>query len=188
MDMLRHAFVETETEQQLACNILAGAWCLVVGHRQSGKSSTVMAANQILNASGQHIQLLHISLQSEYASSGELWHFLARNMHSLDRIRFPLTNPAELAARPLDLIWEWCRPCEGRTSVALAIDEAALLGSIQDIVQLMAEFRAFRDARQLHSLVLVGTERVARLMEAVNSSVSARYYSPFTWVSLCMKP
>ena len=150
------------------------------------QTSTVLAAKQILSASGQHIQLLHISLVKEYASSGELWRFLARKMHSMDPFRFPLTDPAELAAKPLDLMWEWCRPCEGRTAVAIAIDEAALLGSIQDIVEVMAELRAFRDARQLQSVVLVGTERVARLMEAVNSSASARNYSPFTWVSLSL--
>ena len=157
VDVLGQGYVETETEWQLAGDILGGAWCLVVGHKQSGKSSTVAAAKEILRASGEHIQLMHISLQREYASSGEFWHFLADRMHAIDPFRFPLTDPAQLAADPLNLMWEWFYHCEGSTAVAIAIDEAARLGSIQDIVVLMAEWRALREAQnQLRSVVFVG--------------------------------
>lgn len=179
MDVLSQGFVETETEWQLVDCILRGAWCLLVGHRQSGKSSTVQAARQILEASGQQVQLVHTSLEKGHASSGELWHFLADRMHVMDPIRFPLADPAELAVKPLSLMWGWFCAREGGKAVALAIDEAALLGSIQDIVEVMAELRALRDAQgvsQLRCVVLVGTEAVVRLLEAVICNNSARYY------------
>ena len=185
--MLGKGYVETETDWRLANSILSGAWCLVLGHEQSGKSSTVAAAQEIVRASGEHIQLLHISLQDGYAGSGELWHYLADRMHGIDPDRFPLADPAQLTTDPLSLMWEWFRPCEGRTAVAIAIDEAALLGSVQDIVQVMAEFRALREEQnQLRSVVFVGTEAVARLMDAVKRD-APRYYSPFTWVSLSIE-
>ena len=190
MDPLGQGFVETETEQQLASNILGGAWCLLLGHRQSGKSTTVVAAQEILSASEQRIQLEHISLEDEFDSSEEFWCYLADRLHSVDPQRFPLADPAQLAANPSKLMWEWFRPGEGKTAVAIAIDEAALLVSIQDIGKVMAKFRAFRDARnrsQLRSVVLVGTEAVARLMEAANSNASAGNYSSFSWVSLSIE-
>ena len=187
MDVLGQGYVETATDWQLANSILSGAWCLVLGHKQSGKTSTVAAAQEIVRASGERIQLMHISLQEGYASSGELWHFLADRMHGIDPDRFPLADPAQLTTDPLSLMWGWFRPCEGRTAVAIAIDEAALLGDIQDIVQVMAELRALREAQnQLRSVVFVGTEAVARLMDAVNSN-APRYYSPTTWVSLSVE-
>ena len=94
MDVLDQSYVQTETEEQLASNILAGAWCLVLGHRQSGKTSTVLATRRILRTSGPHIQLLHIPLYKAYASSGELWQFLARRIHGMDPLRFPVADRA----------------------------------------------------------------------------------------------
>ena len=191
MGMLGQGYVETESDWQLASDLLGGAWYLVVGHKQSGKSSTVVAAQEIVRASGEHTQLMHISLQRGYASSGEFWCFLAGRMHAIDPVRFPLADPAQLATRPLNLMWGWFRPGEGRTAVVIAIDEAARLGSIQDIVVLMAQWRSFRTAGRsntlLRSAVFVGTEALARLMDRVNSDAPSAY-SPFTWVSVSIEP
>ncbi|BDA40752.1 hypothetical protein COCOBI_01-4060 [Coccomyxa sp. Obi] len=174
-------FVETPSDEKLADAMFAGSYCLLVGHRQAGKSSTVIAAEMKLQEGGSSLDIYHVTLFGTLTSESQLWQQLGQRLNYVDSSRFPAPN--EKIGFDAETFFSWFMPKQGRSAVALVIDEAANMANIQDLSAVLSAFRVCRDQKPhgwlLHSLVLVGTERIVSMVVTANSS-GAQLVSPFT--------
>ena len=183
-------FVTTPSDAWLAEAMSSGLYCMVVGHREAGKSSTVLAAKDLLEHAGSSVDVYHITLFGTVIIASQLWEQLGNRLHFLNSSRFPLPQPPgpdkHVSFGP-EQFFSWFVPQAGRSRVAVVIDEAANMENMQDLSDVLSAFSVCRDQRMhgwlLHSLVLVGTERIVSMVANANNS-GARLVSPYTVVRI----
>lgn len=188
-------YVTTPSDAELAEAMSSGLYCMLVGHHQAGKSSTVLGAANVLKQAGSSLDVYHISLFGTLTSASQLWQLLGQRLHLLNSSRFPLPqflSSFKGANLDADYSLSWFMPQAGRSGVALVIDEAAIVENLEELTDVLSDFTVCRDQRMngwlLHSLVLLGTERIVSMVAKANDS-GGRLLTPYTVVRihLCLQ-
>ncbi|CAL8465133.1 g4668 [Coccomyxa elongata] len=179
-------FVTTPSDAELAEAMSSRLYCMLVGHRQAGKSSTALAASDILRHAGSSLDVYHTTLFGTVTSTSQLWQQLGKRLHFLNSSRFPLpqhVSSDKMTGFNAEYFFSWFMPQAGRSRVALVTDEAANMGNMEDLNDMQSALRVCRDQRMngwlLHSLVLVGTEQIVSMVAKANI-IGAQLVAPYT--------
>ena len=196
-------FVHCEADRQLAAALYGESWAMMIGHRQSGKSTTIAAAMRLLKQWHPNIKVYHITLSDPIPDLAALWESLHIRLHVLDSRRFPMPQPDSLGrvVCTADTFLAMFTPdasaspseAAAKTSAWLVIDEMNVLAGMAGIGSFLSELRACRDQRGngwlLRSVVLVGTQVVKDLVADIDPSRPAkRFYAPYDVVSVMFPP
>ena len=174
-----------ESDQKLANILRDGRWSMLIGHRQSGKTTTGIAARQLLAQQHPLLEVYHITLTSPIVAVDDLWTQIHDRLHSLNPGRFPKRsfNYAERKFE-FEAMFSPSSPQSGK--VSLILDEAGLLDSMEGLDTFLTVMRMLRDQRpngfSLHSLVLMGTEALKWAVSPESRSGKLLNYSPFSLV------
>lgn len=196
-------FVPCEADGQLAAALYGESWAMLIGHRQSGKSTTVLAAKRLLKQRDPSINVYHITLADPIPDLAALWKRLHTRLHALNRRRFPMPQPDSLGriVCTADTFLAMFTPdasaspseAAAKTPAWLVIDEMSALAGMAGTASFLSNLRVCRDQRAngwlLRSVVLVGTPVVKDLVADLDPSRPAkRLYSPYTVVSVIFPP
>lgn len=189
----RNFYIDPTVEvDRLGNAILNRKFCLICGHRQSGKSTIALSLVRWLH-SHPHMQCVDTfyvtfsNIQQEQGAE-KFWWSVMKEFHSLDPKRFPLRIHGEMTASAADFKMFFSKNFQFCSKPAiLVIDEASnLFYNALMINDVSTEFiGAIRDLKVdevnycLRGLVLVGTEAIKEAL-AIYPSSSTYSISPFS--------
>ena len=172
-----HFYIDPkETAEALAGRLMKARFCLLTGHRQSGKSTICHAVQRFLDDNQdkfqtpdgynpddgfeQYLVTFDISIATRKGSQ-EFWRTLCARFHTVNPERFDFDSVSASAATFCNFFSK--THLRSPKPVILLVDEASRL-SIGDLTyEFLGTLRALKDDRRsfcLHSLVLVGTESI----------------------------
>lgn len=161
---------------------------MVVGHRQSGKTTTGIVAAKLLQQqqqtmTGPKVDVYHITLTSPMPTAASLWEQMHKQLHSLNPGRFPMPQEG-FDQYSFALLFS---PSTSSDRIGLIVDEAGLLYGMEGIDTFLTVMRTLRDQRSngftLHSLVLMGTEKLNLAVSPSRTDpLKPLNYSPFSLV------
>ncbi|CAG8595524.1 1377_t:CDS:2 [Ambispora gerdemannii] len=178
--------------QKLSTYLIQGKFCLVYGHRQSGKTAAVYAtarwlachSTQIeIGGFGRGLQIYVISfnggIQLERGVD-EFWLTICRKLKALDKDRFFFNESEPISTTTFETFF---RRKQESLPVVLVFDESsALLNHDRKIIEdFMGVLRLLKDGHDqfcLHSFALVGIETIKKLLTPLPNSKNR--ISPFT--------
>ncbi|RGB29102.1 hypothetical protein C1646_714278 [Rhizophagus diaphanus] len=183
-------FIEPKEAVESLGNFLRdGKFCLLFGHRQSGKTTTAYAIEEWLLANcDKDVYVMNLNNGTVINDGPEkFWRSICCQLESLDKNRFSFDKREE--ASSLTFVGFFSKPNHpnARESI-LIVDEASYIGGNdvdETIIQsFIGALRSLKDGRRnhfgLYSILLVGTELIKEFLKNHHRAGSASIISPFS--------
>ena len=185
----------TDIVAGLAQALLGRKFCLLFGHRQSGKTTaaftmidylnTISTIHQIPGYGRAGFEIYYVSLYSgiDFKNRSRFWESFCRALRTENHQRFNFEDSRPASSSTFMSFFSKTHD-PARLPAILVIDEASMLTGMDNkiIDDFISTLRSLKDNHIsfcLHSIVLVGTESVRGVLASRN--VGGRsVYSPFT--------
>ncbi|CAG8486063.1 10461_t:CDS:2 [Paraglomus occultum] len=208
-DPVNNFYIEPKILENFASYLLNRQFCLLFGHRQSGKTTICHALlrwfyehpEKFTEFSGcnpddfdMHVVTFDATVRADQGSK-VFWKAVCERLYSLDKSRIDVNLPATSSGAFLNFFSKRNHPSS--KPVILLIDEASRLTSVggeTDVTnevtdEFISVLRSLKNAHDysLHGLALVGTESIRELLVAHNKPGASSQISPFsqeaTWMA-----
>ena len=190
-----HFYIEPKMAETLGEYLLGGKFCLVYGHRQSGKTTTILATSRWLQARSASFQIpsfactgfedyiISFSTGIKFSNGVDVfWKSICSKLRIQNQDRFSFTDSSASAST----FQNFFRRTPSSIPIILFIDGASVMvGEDQAIIDsFIGMLRELGDRQKfcMHSVALVGFENIKELLIDPKNTIS-----PFT-AEACLTP
>jgi predicted AAA+ superfamily ATPase len=178
-----HYYIEPkETIESLGKYLRSGKFCLLYGHRQSGKTTIIYAIEKwLVNNFDKEVYIMDFS--SGIIIDGGLetfWKSVCKKLRSLDRNRFSFNEQEEISSSTFESLFSKLNHPNVKESIII-IDEASYIGGGKIAQDFIRSLRVLKEGSfNLHSILLAGTELIKEFLVSHQQVGSASIISPFS--------